>query len=210
MKVASLGAGLDVRQLGIAPRLGIPESAAPALQRAITDGRVARFDYLLPTRERSHGRRVAPVRLHRAEGRWHLIAFDLERREYRVFLLSRITSEVRVSRDEFDVDLFDGVEETLVELQALADTQRAEVSVRRGSAAESRLAQRSSPRETSDGHDPGFVTLEIGTLDWHALAEELASFGGDVRVQAPPSLRRMVVEVLDLIRAQHLDGGTDA
>lgn len=207
MKLTSLGANLDVRHLGIAPRLGMLEPAAPSLQLAIDEGRVARFDYLLPGRDQPLERRVAPLRLHRAEGRWHLIAHDIERRADRVFLLSRIASEVRVESTTFDPALSDGVDAVLDQLLRLRDAQRATVSVRRGSVAEARLESRGTTLPTRlDAEDRTLV--EIGTLDLHAFACELAGYGDEARVLEPESLRSEVARILERIREQHVEGSS--
>lgn len=204
MKLTTLGVNLDVRHLGIAPRIGILEPAAPALQTSINEGRVARFDYQLPDRAVPLQRRIAPLRMHRAEGRWHLIAYDLEREAYRVFLLSRIASEVHVEAKKFDPALFDGLEAELARLLRMHETQRAKVLVARGSAAEARLEARGSSQPSENATDETTV-VEFGTLDLHALASELAGYGADVQVLSPSSLRAGVAQILELVQQQHLD-----
>lgn len=210
MKIESLGAGLDVRHLGIAPRLGLSEPAAPALRQAIEEGRVVRFDYRLPSREAPLDRRVAPLGLHRAEGRWHLIAHDLERSADRVFLLSRITGPVRVEAERIDpvlAERLDGVVESAVaELERLRGSQLATVEARAGSVAESRLTGRG---RSAPGAAPGARRIEFGTLDFHELASELAGFGDEVLVEAPQALRDEVVGILRAVREQHRIGGAD-
>lgn len=213
MKLASLAVNLDVRHLGIAPRLSIPEPAAPALQQAIDEGRVVRFDYQLPGRVAAMERRVAPLRLHRAEARWHLIAYDLERDDDRVFLLSRISSEVRIEAKEYDSALNARVDGALSRLLQLGREQRAELRVRRGSVAEARLAPRDEHRqtqsETSGSQDQGTALINIGTLDLHALAAELAGYGDEVHVVSPASLRDEVAALLETVLRQHTDGAGD-
>lgn len=204
MKLTSLGVNLDVRYLGVSPSIGILEPAAPALQAAIDEARIAKFYYQLPGRTEPLERRIAPLRLHRAEGRWHLIAYDLERESYRVFLLSRIASEVRVEPSCFDQALFAGVESELTDLLALSATQRAVVAATRGSAAEARLGSRG---QVTIGGDPADETtsIDFGTLDFHALASELAGYGDDVQVLSPESLRADVARILEIVLKQHSD-----
>lgn len=204
MKLESLGAGLDVQHLGVSLRLGIPEPAAPALQGAIDAGRTVRFDYQLPHRDAPLARRVAPLRLHRADGRWHLIAHDLDRDDERVFLLSRISGAVRVEREAFDPALRDRVEAEIEELLRLERVQRAVLEVRPGSVAEARLSPRAASR--TEPAEPGCeatVRLELGTLDYRAFAEELAAFGADVAVVEPPELRAAVIARLRSVAERH-------
>lgn len=207
MKIEALGAGLDVRHLGIAPSLGLSEAAAPPLQRAIDERRVVRFDYQLPGRDAPLEREVAPLGLHRAEGRWHLIAYDLERSDDRVFLLSRITGPVRLATERFDPALAERLGAGVEELERLRLSRVAAVEARAGSVAESRLAGRG---RSVPGRTAGvWRRIEFGTLDFHELAAELAGFGDEVVVDAPPELRGEVLGALGAILAQH-GGGTGA
>lgn len=200
MKIASLGADLDVRHLGIAPKVGMIEPAAPAIQTAIDEGRIIQFEYLLPGRDTALMRRVAPLRLHRAEGRWHLIAFDIDREDDRVFLLTRIQSEVRITPDSFDKSFMLRVDDSLDRLLALKLQQRATIAVRRGSVAEARLGPRASS-EAARGDATSI--LEIGTLDVAAFAAELTGYGDEAQVESPDSLRERVTGMLRQISAQH-------
>ncbi|WP_449277255.1 helix-turn-helix transcriptional regulator [Leucobacter sp. GX24907] len=203
MRLEALGAGVDARHLGVVPKIGSVEPAAPVLQRAIDERRTVVFDYQLPGKARPLQRRVAPLRLHRADGRWHLVAWDLERDAGRVFLLSRIAGDVRRERDTFEVALLDRADEQIGELLRRGETQLADLCVRRGSTAEARL----SPRSVSgEGEVAGFRTLRVGTLDYHehALADELATYGADVEVLGPEVLRKAVRRRLATVAAQHM------
>lgn len=217
MKLEALGAGLDVRHLGVAPQLGITEPAAPALRRGVEELLVARFDYRLPDRPAPLGRRVAPLGLHRADGRWHLIAHDLDREADRVFLLSRIVGEVRIGPEPFEPGLLGRRDAVLRELLALEERLRATVRVRAGSVAEARLAARARRGADGaggeDGRDRAAADprlLELGTLDYRELAVELAAHGDELEVTGPAELRDDAVAILRRVRAQHSgdpDGG---
>lgn len=217
MKLESLGAGLDVQHLGIAPKLGTAEPAAGPLQRAIDAGVVARFDYTLPDRETPLARKVAPLRLHRADDRWHLIAWDIEREADRVFLLSRISGEVRIGPEGIDAALFERADGIVAELLARRESQVATVRVRRGSVAEARLAPRaarnsavassaavnSNAEGTAEQNTPREFAL--GMLDAHVLAAELVGYGADVTVVAPAELRTLVIDRLRAVAAAHAE-----
>jgi len=199
MKLEALGAGLDVRQLGIAPRLGAAEPAAPKLRQAIDAGVVVRFGYTLPERSDPLARRVAPLGLHRAEGRWHLIAWDLDRDAGRVFLLSRISEPIVVTDEPFPPGLRAHADGLVAGLLRRRELVRVELAVERGSAAEARLSHRAD-RRRGDGDA---IRLELGTLDLHVLAEELAAYGPDAVVVSPPELRDLVVARLRAMAEAH-------
>ncbi len=222
MKLASLGASVDVRHIGVAPRLTLTESSAPALQRAIEARRVVTFEYRLPGRSASLPRNVAPLRLHQADGRWHLIAHDLDRDASRVFLLQRITSAVRVRSEPFSEELFAGVPAVLEELEAMLVSQPARVLVEPGSIAHARFALRArteshtahdsnqeTPHETSQAQELtgefSLISLWLRTLDYYALADEIVGFAGEAIASEPKLLRDQVRSVLQEIRTQHAD-----
>ncbi|QIK61842.1 WYL domain-containing protein [Leucobacter viscericola] len=212
MKLESLGAGLDVQHLGVAPRLGTAEPAAAPLQRAIDAGVVVRFDYTLPGRDTPLLRMVAPLRLHRLDGRWHLIAWDLQRDADRVFLLSRISGDVRVSPETFDAELFDRADGIVADLLHRSESQLATVRVRQGSVAEARLTPRVVvnagviPERGAERDENEQPELVIGMLDAHVLAAELVGYGSDVTVIAPDELRTLVVNRLRAVAHAHAEG----
>ncbi|SDQ29979.1 helix-turn-helix transcriptional regulator [Leucobacter chromiiresistens] len=204
MKLEALGAGLDVQHLGIAPRLGTAEAAAAPLQRAIDAGRAVRFAYRLPDRPEPLLRRVAPLRLHRAEGRWHLISWDLERDAARTFLLARIEGRVQQLAEEFAPELRLRIDAAVAELERLRSERRAVLCVRRGSIAEARLASRASgsPGGARCGAED-HREIEVGVLDPHIFAAELIGYGADVSVCEPERLRDIVVAGLRRIAEVH-------
>lgn len=206
LKLEALGSGLDVQHLGVAPQLGPIEPGAGDLQRAIDLGRVVTFDYTNPDRDAPYPRRVAPLALHRAHGRWHLLGWDLERDAGRVFLLARISGAVRTERASIPGEIRDRAPEhtgaLITQLGELAVRQRAVLRVRSGSVAEARLTPHSdAPR--GDAPPEGDVTVELPYLDAHVLAAQLVEYGPDVAVASPPELRELVVSALRAIAAGH-------
>lgn len=204
MKIGSLGNSADMRKLGIAPRIGMLEPAAAPLQRAIDERKVVEFDYHLPNRETPLRRTVAPLRLHRADGRWHLIAWDNERSATRVFLLTRITSSVSIQPDHYDETLMGHIESAVHLLLQRSESQTVKVSVLPGSTAEARLQARAREQMPTDEH----TVFEIGTLDLDELATELAAFGAEATVLEPEQLRTKLIDKLTTVRSQHEDIGS--
>jgi proteasome accessory factor B len=171
-----------------------------------------RFNYRLPGRDDALLRSVAPLRLHRVDDRWHLIAWDLDRDAGRVFLLSRIVGEVRDGPAAFDAELHDRADQILAELLQRRERERATLHVRPGSVAQARLSTRYRAGQggTSAGYrDPeplsgnGYQEVTLGMLDAHVLASELVGYGADVTVVAPPELRDLVVAQLRAVASAH-------
>lgn len=212
LKLEALGSGLDVQHLGVAPKLGPIEPGAGDLQRAIDDGRVVTFAYTNPDRDTPHPRRVAPLALHRAQGRWHLMGWDLDRDAGRVFLLARISGAVRTERATIPAELRERAPDLagalVTQLGELAAQQKAVLRVRSGSVAEARLTPYSDG-PGSEGAPAGDVSVELPYLDAHVLAAQLVEFGPDVAVVSPPALRELVMSALRAIAAGHAPDAHD-
>lgn len=204
IKLESLGAGLDAQQLGVAPRLGTVEPAAAPLQHAIDAQRIVTFDYTLPERETPLLRRVAPLRMHRVEGRWHVIAWDLDRDAGRVFLLSRISPGVRITAKGYPPELREHADALVAELLQRRDERRAVIQVRRGSVAEARLAPRAIDEQPC-GDDSDAIELTLNMLDTYVLASELVGYGADAMVCGPAELRELVIARLRAVAVAHTE-----
>ncbi|MBM3716360.1 MAG: WYL domain-containing protein [Actinobacteria bacterium] len=197
-KIRALGIPVDEPIIGYAPRISLREASFPVLQRAIEQGRVVRFDYLRPGSAHPRERRVRPLALVEYEARWHVFGHDLNLDADRTFLLSRIVGDVAVTRESFDPALRDGAgERALAGLRAVADRQRALLEVHPGTEAALRLARRATPAEQG---------IVVPYVDLHVFADELASYGPEVRVVAPDDLRDAVVARLEATLTLHSGG----
>ncbi|WP_415076448.1 helix-turn-helix transcriptional regulator [Microbacterium sp.] len=184
-KIRSLGGIVDEPIIGFAPRLNVRDPAFAPLQRAIEQARLVEFSYLKPGQDAARRRRVAPLALVEYEARWHVLANDLDAGAERTFLLSRIVGPVRSTRDGFDPAARAGAgDRGLRDLEDLAARQQAHVEVDPGTEAELRLRRRATPAAQG---------LLVPYVDVHVLADELASYGPEVRVVEPPQLRELVV-----------------
>jgi len=194
-KIRALGIPVDEPIIGYSPRISLREPSFPVLQRAIEHGRVVTFRYLRPGEARPRERRVRPLALVEYEARWHVYGHDRTVDADRTFLLSRIVGDVTVTRETFDPSLREGAgERALAGLRAVAQRQRALLEVHPGTEAALRLARRAEPA------DQGIV---VPFVDLHVFADELASYGPEVRVVAPDELRDAVVARLEATLALH-------
>ncbi|WP_460774366.1 helix-turn-helix transcriptional regulator [Microbacterium sp. GXF7504] len=184
-KIRALGDTVDEQIIGYAPRLNVHDAAFAPLQRAIEQTRVVVFHYLKPGEQAPKRRRVRPLALVDYEARWHVLADDLDAGAERTFLLSRITGPVETTRERFDPSLREGAgDRALAGLAAVAARQVAHLEVHPGTEAALRLRRRARPAEQG---------LDVPYVDAHVFADELASYGPEVRVVAPQDLRDLVV-----------------
>ncbi|WP_434811168.1 helix-turn-helix transcriptional regulator [Microbacterium sp. bgisy189] len=184
-KIRALGNDVDAPIIGYSPRISLREPSFAPLQRAIEQARVVEFDYLKGGEDAARRRRIQPLALVEYEARWHVFGIDLAAGADRTFLLSRIVSTVTLTRSSFDLALRDGAgERALSGLNDVAARQRALLEVTPGTEASLRLGRRATPADQG---------LYVPYVDLHIFADELASYGPEVRVVEPASLREQVV-----------------
>jgi proteasome accessory factor B len=196
-KIRALGIVVDEPIIGYAPRISLPEPAFAALQQAIEQTRVAGFRYLKPGEQSARLRRIQPLALVEYEARWHVFGIDLDIDEDRTFLLSRIIGPVEITRQPFPPELREGAgERALAGLEAVAARNAALLEVNPGTEAALRLSRRGLPAAQG---------IRVPYVDPHIFADELASYGPEVRVVEPPELRDAVIARLEATR--DLNGG---
>jgi proteasome accessory factor B len=193
-------AGIDVdssRAIPLRPRLDAGEPAFEPCYAAARDRRQLEFDYRRPDEEQPTRRHVQPWGVVAWHGRWYLVGLDLDRQAPRQFRLSRIVGEPRpvghpgAFEPPADIDLADvvagqvGGEEHLVVVRARPGTA---IGLRRHAV----------PLGPADDGDD---RLELRTTEPWRLADELASYGADVIVEAPAEMRTAVVERLTRLAA---------
>ncbi|MFJ6652247.1 helix-turn-helix transcriptional regulator [Microbacterium sp. NPDC091313] len=189
-KIRALGITVDEPIIGYAPRISLRDPSFAPLQQAIEQSRVVTFPYLRPGTDAPRQRRIRPLALVDYEGRWHVFGYDLNVEAERTFLLTRIVGEVVETRERFDPVLREGAgDKALAGFERLAASQTALLEVHPGTEAALRLQRRAQPAEQG---------LHVPYVDVHVLADELASYGPEVRVVAPEELR---VEVVRRLRA---------
>lgn len=198
-KIRALGIAVDEPIIGYAPRIRVHDASFAALQRAIEQCRIVTFTYLRPGEARPRERRVQPLALVEYEARWHVYGYDLNVDADRTFLLSRIVGEVTLTRKGFPAELREGAGERALEgLRAVAERQRALLEVHPGTEAALRLDRRAE--QAPQG-------IRVPYVDLHVFADELASYGPEVRVVEPADLRAEVIRRLEATLALH--GGAE-
>ncbi|WP_292835948.1 WYL domain-containing protein [Microbacterium sp.] len=196
-KIRALGIDVDAPIIGYSPHINLRAPSFVPLQRAIEQGRVVEFSYLKAGEDAATLRLIQPLALLEYEARWHVYGIDLAHDQPRTFLLARIVSDVRVTRATFDLALRDGAgERALLGLTDLAARQLALLEVEPGTEAALRLSRRAQQADQG---------IRVPYVDVHVFADELASYGPEVRVVEPDVLRDEVIARLERALAIHSD-----
>ncbi|MFF2557428.1 helix-turn-helix transcriptional regulator [Nocardia sp. NPDC058058] len=162
-----------------------------ALSAAIHAGEVLRFDYSGPkTDSEAPPRRAEPHHLVTRYGRWYLVAWDLDRADWRVFRADRITPRIPNgprfaprevpggSVADFVISRFQGSDGTggwPCRGEVILDTPAATVT---------EFARDGIVEELG----PHRCRVILGSWSWNALACALGVFDADIEIVGPPEL----------------------
>lgn len=171
------------------PRLDADEPAFPALWDATVHRTAVTFDYRRAGSLTATPRRLHPWGLVSLRGRWYVVGHDLDREDTRVFRLSRVQGEVRTQgrSGAYDVPTDLDLREVAKRLLPPEPTARATLRVRAGAGLG--LRARAEQVEALPSGDRLTVPYALE----HELADEVLSYGADVVVEGPGTLRDLVV-----------------
>jgi predicted DNA-binding transcriptional regulator YafY len=165
---------------GSRPRVG--SGVLMALSAAVHAGEVLRFDYL------SALRRVEPHHVVTWAGRWYLVAWDLDRDDWRTFRVDRLTPRTPTGPRFTPRELPGGDVATFVagRFQGYAEGWqcRGEVILDLPAATVSRYTNDGVVTEVG----PNRCRLVAGSWSWLSLAATLGRFDADIEVVGPPEL----------------------
>ncbi|MGF3055193.1 helix-turn-helix transcriptional regulator [Microbacterium sp. YY-01] len=194
-KLRTLGMEIDEPIIGFQPRVTAREKAFTPLQDAMDSASAVTFSYIKPGETQASTRTVFPLALVDYEARWHLHAYDPDAAGERTFLLSRMSNVEVDDQRPFDRSLHEGAAERALQgLTELAQRQTALLEVTPGSEASLRLGRRATP---------ALQGIYVGYVDRNIFADELASYGPEVRVVEPEDLRELVILRLRTIMLRH-------
>jgi len=155
--------------------------------QALELGRVCTLVYLKPGEPAPSERRVAPHRLVYAEGRWYLVAHDLERGECRIFRLDR-TLDVRLEPEPMpaipSVDVTALLEHG-IPYYAQDDT---EVVVRYSP----RVARWVTEQVEAECLPDGSLRVHHRVADPRWIVRHVLQYGGEAVIEAPAEARAWV------------------
>jgi proteasome accessory factor B len=194
-KIRALGIDGDEPIIGLTPRLNAGQTGFLQLQEAIEQSVAVQFDYLKPGEPEARRREIDPLVLFEYEARWHVVGIDHVLSEPRTFLLSRIVGEVVVTNKPYNPELREGAgDRALADFAELAARNIATLEFTPGTEAALRLAKRASR---------DFAGYKVSYVDLDLFADELASYGPEVRVIAPEQLKAAVIARLRAAAEAH-------
>lgn len=179
----------------------VDAAALTALARACRDHVQARFGYRRASQEREAEptsveeppRRVEPYRLVATGRRWYLLAFDLDRDDWRVFRLDRM-SQVHATTWRFSPrEAPDAAERVRAGTSRLAYAVQTTIRVH---ADAQEVLDRVGPMNAQvEPEGPGRCVMRTGGQSLEVLAGFLAFLPWEVRVLDPPELQETVTQL---------------
>jgi proteasome accessory factor B len=195
-KLTAAGLDLDLAALEIAqPRLSADEPSFDVFWEATLSRRPVTFDYRRPGYDQPLTRHLEPWGVVRYSGRWYVVGQDTDRGEERVFRLSRVVGQAKMSGapGSFTIPPRTDVRDVARRLAPATPAEEAVVLVRPGAGA---VLRRTATRTQSDVDGPDEHTPWDRLYLSGAQADELLAFGADLYVEAPAALRDEVVSRL--------------
>jgi predicted DNA-binding transcriptional regulator YafY len=170
------------------PYIPVREAAFEPLLIAARDRRPVSFDYRKAGAAAPEPRSVEPWALECWRGHWYLAGWDRDRKDGRVFRLSRITGKVRSRAGAFTAPVPEHVDvrAKVAEFAGEGATASATVRLRRGTGYPLR-AKALAARQLDGQWD------ELEVPYGHGLDADLAEYGPDLVVLAPEELRADVI-----------------
>jgi predicted DNA-binding transcriptional regulator YafY len=188
--------GAGAHTAALEPRIPVHEAAFEPLLAAARDRRPVGFAYRKSGAAQPEQRCVEPWALECWHGHWYLAGWDRDRKDVRVFRLSRIIGRVKARNDAFSAEVPDHVDvrQHVARFAGEGATATARIRLRRGAAFPLR-----SKALQSEPVDADWDELEIPY--GHGLAADLTEFGADVVVTGPAELRADVIARLRAVAA---------
>lgn len=185
------------------PRITADEPTFDDFWTATQERRTVTFDYRTAGSEGPARRRIEPWGVIRESGRWYVVGLDVDRKQERIFRLSRVVGAARVGKhpEAFQVPAGTDVREVARGLKPVSDMQTLDVLVRSGTG---HALRRRGELVTSGVQGPdateGWDRVRIeGTMK--DVASELLTLGTKAYAESPPEFREHVAGRLDQMLA---------
>lgn len=199
LKLRAAGHDVDRGAIdSVQPALPAEEPFFDDLLRAAMERREARFGYRRSGETTARRRVLQPWGVLTSRRRWYVVGYDVERKDERMFRLSRIEGPVEIGGLAEAFVVPEGVDLQLLarRLTPREETSTARVVARTGAA----TGLRRQAEKVEEAVEPGWDRLHLRGGSW--LVESVLAFADVVRVEAPDSLREEVVRRLRAIVEQ--------
>ncbi|MDF2632456.1 MAG: transcriptional regulator [Caproiciproducens sp.] len=161
------------------------------LKNTILNHRIIEFNYFNTSGEKS-SRKVEPVKLIFKVNAWYLIGFCLSKNEYRTFKISRM-SDVRITQEIFIDRLPQKMPEDIKEQSS---QKWIDVQLRISSHGAYRVFDEFNEKDIMKNQDGSFmISTSLPESEW--LLNFILSFGADVEVLSPQSIRKVIQKKLN-------------
>jgi proteasome accessory factor B len=201
-KLTALGVEVDESALDIAePRLSADEPSFDVFWEATQERTPVEFDYRRPGATRATTRHLEPWGVVRYSGRWYVVGLDTDRKQERVFRLSRVEGEARRTGTpgSYDVPPGTDVRATAVRLAPAPSAGEAVLLVRHDAGVALR-ADAVSVEYDVPGPDTRSAWDRVRiSRGGTGVADEVLGYGAAVYVEAPEELRAEVVARLGAV-----------
>ncbi|MEU6727535.1 WYL domain-containing protein [Nonomuraea wenchangensis] len=176
------------------PRARTDSALLMTISAAVHAREILRFDYAARSEDDGPPRRVEPHHLLTWRGRWYLLAWDLDRHDWRTFRADRITPKVPTGPRFTPREPPTGDVATFIAARfrgsdpatGTADWPcQGEVVLHLPAADVAPYLRDGIVEELG----PGRCRLVLGSWSWHGLAAGLGRFDADIEVVGPPELR---------------------
>lgn len=200
VKLKAAGVSVDRGVLStVSPQLTVDEPTFEAFWSATQDRTPVAFEYRTASSAETSTRHLQPWGVVSFRARWYVVGLDVDRGAPRLFRLSRVQGQVKVTGKPGAYEVPEGTDiRALTETLAPAPAEhRARLLVRQGAAYGLRRQAVPADGETPQGWDR--VEVSYGRTD--GLADEVLGYGADVVVEEPAELRELVVGRLRQVAA---------
>lgn len=173
------------------------------LSRALASRSAVTFEYLKPNEKDAQARRVNPLGLSGWHGAWYLVGEDLDRKDIRVFKLTRIVSRVEISskRASYEIPQDFDVRDYLVMYGKSQIDIEAWVRKGSGNQIRSRATSILSVKDEKWSTEWDFVHYQADTLD--SATHEALWFSDVLVILSPSDLRERVITGLRRAQVNH-------
>lgn len=206
-KLRAAGVDPEPRRLrALQPAVQASEPAFEPLWQAALHSKVVTFTY----RDAREVRTVEPWLVTNRSGAWYLMGHDRARHEVRRFKIARISSEVTLTKQGFEIPADVDLVALAKSLEPPAPDRSATLAIRDGRAdiLTKRATQLDAPA-TPEGQrlvPDGFNVWNVPYIERGDFAATIARFGPNILVLDPPRLREAVIKHLTDVVAIHGGG----